>query len=631
MKTTTLQQIAEALGMSRQAVAKRAESQAWPFEVEAARGGQRKVYALDTLPEPVRLAWIARFGSDEAGDDEGAEAATYDRAALWAWAETRREKHRAEGAQRAELLQQVRRLMINGAAFRNAADVVASANTVTAASLRNWYYGTNGKPGAKDYDPADWAAVLIPGYTGRTATAEISPEAWEMFKGLYLVRQQPALTTCYRRTKAAAAAHGWTWPSLGAVRRKLANEFTRAELIYLREGSEALGRTMPAQTRDRSIFTAMQAINGDGIKFKPHCLWPDGQIARPHVWIWQDLYSGRLLTWRADVSENRDMLRLAFGELVEQFGIPQIAYIDNTTAAANKWLTAGVRNRYRWKIRDDDPIGIMPQMGVDVRFVTPGHGQAKPIERANRDLRELIDRHPAFAKRGTQSNPIPIDDFLKILKNEIAAHNAQQGRTAPVCAGRSFDQVFAESYARTTVRKATQEQRRLWMLAAERIRAHKHDGSLVLGRGPQGENRYWCEALAGFAGNDLIVRFDPARLHESIHAYTLDGRYIGEALCTWRAGFNDTSTGRAYHRARNQYNKHVKRAAQAKRRMTAAQAASLIPTSEPTPPPGSQVVGLDFRSRANPTHAIEATNDDEADDLFSAGIAQLRAGNKEIL
>ena len=48
--TATLVEIAQALGVTKQAVAQRATREAWPFDEVAIRGGRRRLYPLATLP-----------------------------------------------------------------------------------------------------------------------------------------------------------------------------------------------------------------------------------------------------------------------------------------------------------------------------------------------------------------------------------------------------------------------------------------------------------------------------------------------------------------------------------------------------------------------------------------------------
>lgn len=607
MNTVTLTQIADALGVSRQAVDKRARRDGWRHE----SSGRTRLYTLNGLPADVQAALIkAGASSDLPAEPPGSEPAfTYDAEQLWDWAARRSQKLRDRGAERAALLRQVMRLVDAGQTFDDAAQLVAQANEVSAANLRNWYYGVNGQRGARLYDANDWPAALIPAYTGRTAKAGISMEAWDAFKALYLARRAPTLAICYERVERLAKEQGWTWPSRRTIERKVKQDIPRAVLVLAREGAEALEKLYPPMQRNRTHFHALQAVNGDGVEFHFYIKWPDGEVSRAKIWIWQDLYSNKLLAWRHDKTENKNMLRLAWGDLISKHGIPPLVYIDNTTAAASKWLTGGTKNRYRWKIRDEDPLGIIPSMGSDVRFVRPGHGQSKPIERANKELRERIDSHPQFDGRGTKGRPIPLDEFLQVMEAEFAWYNAKEGRDTLAAAGRSFDATYKASYERATIKKATAEQRRRCLLAAERVHAHRETGAIELGRGPHGANRYWMESLTAYHGEYLVARFDPHAMHDPVHVYTLDGRYIGEAPCTFQAGFDDADAAQTYHRETARFKRHTKRALEAEKRAKTAAVAKRLP--EPTTPdtPDAKVVEL-----ARPQRKRAAGHDVVADE-----------------
>ncbi|HID49173.1 MAG TPA: hypothetical protein EYP40_06110, partial [Chromatiales bacterium] len=54
MRQVTIKQIAEALGVTQQAVQKRAKS--WPYEEATGRGGKRRLYRLEDLPADVQVA-----------------------------------------------------------------------------------------------------------------------------------------------------------------------------------------------------------------------------------------------------------------------------------------------------------------------------------------------------------------------------------------------------------------------------------------------------------------------------------------------------------------------------------------------------------------------------------------------
>ncbi|WP_245528436.1 transposase domain-containing protein [Gluconobacter morbifer] len=55
---------------------------------------------------------------------------------------------------------------------------------------------------------------------------------------------------------------------------------------------------------------------------------------------------------------------------------------DRPSFSAVASETGGIPNRFRFKVKEDEPVGIMTQLGVEVHWTTPYSGQSKPIERA---------------------------------------------------------------------------------------------------------------------------------------------------------------------------------------------------------------------------------------------------------
>lgn len=540
---------------------------------------------------------------------DGVALFEYDPDALWSHYERKPQGQKDKARAKLDAINTALTLIGNGIAKSQAWEEAASAHNTHRATLYRWYSSIC------CYDRSDWLAALVPGYTGRTATAECSPEAWDYFKADYLRLSGPAAAAVYDRLQRAAKEHNWQIPSLRTLERKLERELPRASIILAREGVEALKRSYPSQVRDKSVFHALESVNSDGHKFDVFIKWPDGEIGRPCLVGWQDIYSGKLLSYRVDKTENADSVRLSFGDLVEQYGIPSSTYLDNGRGFAAKWLTGGTPTRYRFKIREEDPAGILTILGVKIHWATPYHGQSKPIERAWRDLCEYVAKHPAFTGAYTGNKPtakpedygtraIPLDEFMAVLKTEIAAHNARQGRRATICAGRSFDVTFAESYERSAIRKATAEQRRLWLLAAEGVKVQAN-GIITLKADK--DNRYWSNELHDHAGHNVVVRFDPQDLHSLVHVYTLDGRYIGEATCETAKGFNDTMAAREHNRARKLFHRAAKQQLEAGRRMDVLTAAKLLPVIQDAPTPNSNIVrpfrpAVDLRN-GTPTHA----------------------------
>ncbi len=610
-------EVASALQVTARAVKKRAAREVWKYQEKTCRGGKNRMYLVDALPSEVQAKLLINgsqypapgISLPVAGVSPVASIplaagvfSSHDRAALWAAFDRKPEKQKTAARQRLAAIDAALTLINHDVPRKTAFAEAAGAHGFSAASVYRWYRD------ARDHDRADWLPLLAPGHAGRTVVAECSPEAWDYFKADYLRPERPASAACYDRLQRAAREHGWTVPALRTIERRIDREIPRAVMLLAREGADALKRAYPAQERDHSVFHALEGVNADGHKFDNFVKWPDGEVGRPCLVGWQDLLSGKILSRRVDKTENTDAVRLSFGDVVERYGVPNHAWLDNGRAWASKWMTGGLKNRYRFKVLDEEPVGILTAMlgKENVHWTTPYHGQAKPIERAWRDFCEYVAKHPALAGSYTGNNPtakpenygsraVPIELFMTILDQEIAAHNARIGRRSAVCNGRSFDHVFDESYARAPIRKATAEQRRLWLLAAETA-SSKQDGSITLATDRR--NRYWSAELADHAGEPLIVRFDPQTLHDRVYVYTLDSRFLCEAQCVQAAGFNDTEAAREHSRARNQFKRAARVALDAERRMDAIEAAKLLPSPAPASTPEAGVVRM-FRGPAS--------------------------------
>jgi len=631
----TLSEIAAGLGVTTRAIQARSKKQTWQNSGEIVQGGGFK-YNVDEIPlntnEKTKVkahlllskkcdlttSLPAIVAPEQVTTSAELPLDDEDREFLWNYAAGKTAANRNKAAQKVEAILAVEGLMAAGIGKIEACKGISEKIGVHWQTVNDWITKSRG------VDRSDRLAVLVDTRGGNKPKAEISPEAWEFFKADYLRKERPTAQSCNERLHRAAKKHGWFVPSLKTIMRKLTNEIPDALIVLKRQGEDAYKKCYPAQERDKTVFHSLEAVNGDGYTFFKYVRFESGEVCRPTAWIWQDIYSSKALAWRLDVSENKDMIRLAIGDLIEQYGIPKKFWFDNTRAAAAKCTTGGVKNRYRFKVSTEEPMGLVPQLGAEVHWTTPGHGQAKPVERAFGigGIGEYTDKHPSFAGRGTQKHPIPVAEFEAVLTAEIAAFNARQGRRSKICNGGSFDDAFSESYSKSTIRKATREQRALWLLAPETVTANRSDGSIrIMG------NRYWCEALTRYKGKKLVARFDPANMHGNVIVYTCDGRRIGEAECLVPAGFNDRDAAREVAKQKARRKKALREVEKAELRISARQAAELLPAEHPpAKPPETKVVqGIFGRAEKN------AETDPASDHNFEETAAMLLANHKKNL
>lgn len=603
---------------TRQGVQALAEQAGWDkpelegkgWRARQGRGGGVE-YRLAMLPTAAQAALMLRAPAAPAIQAKKPA----DRDARWAWFERLPEKKQAIARQRLEALASVEDLVLHGIGRVAAMAEVARLKNVRLSTLYGWRKLVDLVP------RHDWLAHLAPHHAGRTgARAECPAEAFEMLKADWLRPERPTFQACWRRLEQVAAERGWALPAPRTMERRLL-ALPVAVRVLARDGADKLKRMIPAQQRDRAELHALQVVNADGHKWDVFVKWPNGDIARPIMLAFQDVHSGKVLSWRVDRSENRETFRLCFGDMVEQWGIPDACVLDNSRTFASKWMTGGTPNRFRFKVKDDEPLGIMTQLGIEVHWATPFSGQSKPIERAFRDFAQDTAKHPKFAGAYTGHKPdakpenyasqaVPLDLFLAVIGAEIAAHNARAGRTGGVALGRSFDQVFAESYARAPIRQASAHQRRLWLLAAERQLASRTDGSIsLLG------NRYWSEFLHSHRGEHLTVRFDPELLQQPLHVYRADGDYLGAAECIEAVGFLDAAAARQHAQARKAWMRGVKMQLQAESSLSIRDVAAMLPdapAAAPAEPP--KVVRLVHGNTALKARAPEPENEQSADE-----------------
>lgn len=499
-----------------------------------------------------------------------------DRDGAWAWFEGLPEAVKQKAEDRLKALKDVEALV--GAGHRKSAAVgdVARLIGVSEASIWNWYRAVEG------VRADDWLAYLAPRHRGarRNVTrTECSEKFWDHVKSDYLRLEAPSFSSCYRRALVVAQREGWKVVPEATARRRLKQEVSPVTQVLARKGLEAMKRLYPAQTRDKTALHALEAVNADFHKWDVFVRFPryegdnEGEVIRPQMVAFQDIYSGRILSWRVDRTPNKTAVALALGDMIEEFGIPEHMLLDNGREFANKFLTGQAQTRHRFKIKDDDIPGILLTLGCQIHWATPYSGQSKPIERAFRDLCDAVAKDPRLAGAYTGNKPdakpenygskaIELSDFLAVVADGIEEHNARQGRRSETAMGRSFIETFDASYASAPIRKATDEQRRLWLMGAEGLKADAKTGEIRFQK-----NRYWSAWMHEIAGDRVVARFDPEDFRKGLHVYALNGSYLGHAEAIEMTGFFDVEEARMHAKARKDWQRKEREALEAHRKM----------------------------------------------------------------
>jgi len=522
---------------------------------------------------------------------------------------------------RLEYLKRIQMLVRAGQTRTAAVCHVAADAGVSTATIYNWIKLTKGLR-ADARLPA-----LAPKTAGRVKLADCPEEALAIIKSDWLRLSKPSFEACFDRLQLIANDKGWKLPASRTLFRRLQREVPEAVQVMCRDGFEKLERMYPPMDRDRSHFHAMEALNADGHRWDVFVTdEPDGKPYRPLLMAIQDLYSGKLVGWRFAKSEGADTVRLAFGDVFRNFGIPDRVWLDNGRGFASKWITGGTPNRFRFKVKPEDPVGVLTALGVKIHWTRPYRGQSKPIERAFRDFCDRIAKHPAFegayTGNSTSTKPenygsraVPFAQFKAIVEAGIRQHNAKAGRRTRVCAGKdSFDGVFEKSYAQAPVRQASEAQLRSFLLAAEKRFADRKTGAVELFG-----NRYWSEEVATLRGTHVVIRFDPDRLQEPVHIYRLDGSYVGVAAVMQAGRFNSSADARTHENARKKWIKAQKELAAYEKTLEPREIAAMLPEIDELPElPRPKVARI---ASANGQAVVAAQQQQEFEASLEAGLA----------
>lgn len=535
------------------------------------RGGGRE-YHWTLFPTRAQ-SWLIKQGESPATDLRP------ERSEAWNAFDSLPDKAKAEAQRRLTAIDQVEALERGGLIRDQAVRDAASLQDVSPRTIWNWLGMIEG------VRPDDRLPYLAPRHrlaARKSKARNVDPDFGDLIKADFLRPEQPSMTSVYDRCKRLAKSKGIEIAPLHTVRRWFKREVSEATTILKRKGLDALKAMYPPQVRDRSQMHALEGVNGDFHRFDVFVRFPasDGipeEIVRPQMVAFQDLFSGRLLSWRIDKTPNSHAVQLCLGDMIERWGIPEHVLLDNGREFAAKLITGGTKTRYRFKVREDDVPGLLTTLGCKVHWAQPYSGQSKPIERAFRDLCDRVAKHPRFAGAYTGNRPdakpenygdraVPLNEFLSVLAEEIEAHNMRPNRRTEVAWGRSFAEVFDESYAKAPIRKATEAQRRLWLMGAEGLRPHPNTGAIsFMG------NEYWADWLFDHRRSKVVARFDRAALWDGLHIYALSGEYLGHAECRQKAGFFDIEEARTHAKARRDWVKAERQAADKHKVYTAAQ------------------------------------------------------------
>jgi putative transposase len=384
-----------------------------------------------------------------------------------------------------------------------AAAYIESKHGIDAVTL--WRY----REAVKGHPRELWEAVLLPRYKGRTKEADLTPDAWNWICSRWLSTSEPPAHVVIKEARKEGASRGWVLPSDKTIIRKL-NALPAPIVLLGRKGKEALDATFPAAERDFAAYGLHDVWVSDGRRADVFCRWPDGTVSRPFIVAWCEMRTRMILGVRGGFNATQNLVLASFHTAAVRIKIkPQRALLDNGREYAAKAVTGGQKTRYRFKVKEGDPIGALTRMGVTVDWARPYRGQEKPIESFWKYMANHLDKLPefqgAYCGKDTVSKPVDLDRNkaipIEIYGAKLAEvfeefnHRPHRGRGMDSKSPAQLYEELMQADPRREWPRITTEDLRILCLEQRMLTLNNKDASIRLAIPGYGEARYWSETL----------------------------------------------------------------------------------------------------------------------------------------
>ena len=303
----------------------------------------------------------------------------------------------------------------------------------------------------------------------------ITPDAFEVFKALYLVLSQPGIPACLRilRSQNIKGKKGWTIPSDRVMRRYIKENIPYNVMVFHREGEAAYNaKCAPYIEIDPASIEAGQVWVGDHHQYncliRHHNRW-----VRPWITAWEDMASRMVVGYHVSVSPNQTTILRAMRMGVVEFGPPESAKIDNGKDYDSQMWTGTTKKRRRkvlkaGYINEGVVGGLYAMLGIKASFAIPYHPQSKRVERLFDTMDgQFVKFIPTYCGKDAKRKPAGLNKYLEsqqaidesydlesfseIVGKSIEAYN-NQAHTGVGMDGRSPAEVMAARTSRRVIR-----------------------------------------------------------------------------------------------------------------------------------------------------------------------------------
>ena len=317
-----------------------------------------------------------------------------------------------------------------GGTRSEAIEIFAYQNNVATGTLRRWVSSFK----------SEGVFGLVDQRGGARGGETISPDAWELFKALFLDPRQPSIKQCLRMVAHHSESEGLGWkvPLYASLCRYIDKHLPLPVRVLHREGQAAYdAKCAPYIQSDLSGVEPGSVWVGDHHQFNV-LIQHRGKWVRPWLTAWMDLRSRAQVGWRVCLQPNQTTILAAFRDAAKKCGPPDAVKIDNGRDYDSETFTGMTKKRRKvlkaGYLDEATVSGLYGLLGIEASFAIPYHPQSKSIER----LFDTVDQQfckfiPTYCGKDAKRKPESLNDYLKTQKAINEAHTLD-----------SFSKVFAD-------------------------------------------------------------------------------------------------------------------------------------------------------------------------------------------
>jgi transposase InsO family protein/ribosomal protein L28 len=582
--------ICEITGKHKTTILRRAEKERWTKRAFSSNGGKQYRYRLADLPEDVQIAYAASLQTTLDALREGLTPAEKSEKK----ADVPRYKNRAKKKDKKlipiEMLPEERRAV---ARLREKVLFAWSASGLTAEAF------------IKAYD----AGVMIPeiraqlGRHGDIKTFQTLYRWLDLYtqfglEGLapqYAVKKGGNGASLEQRVKELIWFYYLNknkWPVAKVIRklkdkegvevsryivyRYIQTEIPESVKAYFRMGKKYFHDKFECYVNiDYTRYHSMQMVVYDHktLDFASRVLRVDGwHMARLFVTVVIDKRSRKPLGWWVDETPSTLTIIRATRMMVETYGCPEEAQMDNGQDFRSYWFTGNAWNEQHVKFgaKEEKAVSsIIDDLGTAVHFTTPDRGQSKNIERFFGFMSSEFDKEfESYLGSNTATRPdeakLYLGSFEGATKRDIMElptveetrelvtrfmywFGAHHHHTGDGMNGRTPDEVFAENLQ---ARRDIPEAYRKYIWTRREIKTVQRDGV------KSGNDWYYNTQMQMFIGQQVELRVSIDDIGQA-YIFSLDGEYLFDAVSEFKDKGITEENNRELARKRAQAAKHL--------------------------------------------------------------------------